>query len=295
LIQAIAAGYFTTWPGLTVQLVRKHLNKPILTAKGHKKQTRQGTRSAQVKIKPSVPISPAPTISCNAQQSTNCTNTSYYYMRPIEITGKIYSDQKGRFPLTSSRCNKYIMIVYSYNSNAILTEPLSSRTENELPQAYTVIHTKLTEHGLKPTLQRLDNEAPGKVKQFMASNGVSYQLVPPHIHRRNLAERAIGTWKDHFIAGLSSLNPQSPMHLWCHLIDQATTTLNLMRPSCINPRLSAEAQLNGAFDYNHTPFAPPGTRVLVHEKVGQRRTWDTKGIDGWYLGRAYEHYCSYCV
>jgi hypothetical protein len=117
------------------------------------------------------------------------------------------------------------MIVYSYDSNAILTdELLSSRTENELLRAYTVIHTKLTERGLKPTLQRLDNEAPGKLKQFMASNGVFYQLVPPHIHRRNLAERAIGTWKDHFIAGLSSLDPQFPMHLWCRLIDQATTT-----------------------------------------------------------------------
>ena len=134
-------------------------------------------------------------------------------MRPIEITGKIYSDQTGRFPLSSSRGNKYIMIVYSYDSNAIITEPLSSRTENELLRAYTVIHTKLTERGLRPTLQRLDNEAPGKLKKFMTNNSVAYQLVPPHIHRRNLAERAIGTWKDHFIAGLSSLDPQFPMHL----------------------------------------------------------------------------------
>jgi hypothetical protein len=83
------------------------------------------------------------------------------------------------------------MIVYSYDSNAIITEPLSSHTENELLRAYTSIHTKLTERGLKPTLQRLDNEASGKLKQFMTNNGVSYQLVPPHIHRRNLAERAI--------------------------------------------------------------------------------------------------------
>lgn len=31
-------------------------------------------------------------------------------------------------------------------------------------------------------------------------------------------------------------------------------------------RLSAEAQLNGAFDFNRTPIALPGTSLLIHEK-----------------------------
>jgi hypothetical protein len=56
------------------------------------------------------------------------------------------------------------------------------------------------------------------------------------------------------------------MHLWCLLIPQATPTFNLLCQSHINPPLSAEAQLNGAFDFNTTPLAPPGTRVVVHEK-----------------------------
>jgi hypothetical protein len=49
------------------------------------------------------------------------------------------------------------------------------------------------------------------------------------------------------------------MHLWCRLIPQATTTLNLLCQSHINPRLLAEAQLNGAFDFNKTPLALPGS------------------------------------
>jgi len=89
--------------------------------------------------------------------------------------------------------------------------------------------------------------------------------VPPYDHRQNNAERAIGIWKDHFVAGLAGLDPNFPMHLWCRLCEQCTQTLNLMRASRINPRLSAEAQLNGAFDYNKTPLAPPGTKVLIHE------------------------------
>jgi hypothetical protein len=50
-------------------------------------------------------------------------------MKPIEITGQIFSDQTGRFPITSSKGNKYIMAVYNYDSNAILTAPITSRNE----------------------------------------------------------------------------------------------------------------------------------------------------------------------
>jgi hypothetical protein len=136
-------------------------------------------------------------------------------MKPIEVTGQIHSDQTGCFPITSSRGNKYIMIVYGYDLNAILAEPLKSRTEQELLRACTKLHTYLTQRGLKPVLQRLDNEAPGKLKQYMTDNNVAFQLVPPHLHRHNAVEKAISTWKDHFIATLSTTNPSYPLHLWC--------------------------------------------------------------------------------
>jgi hypothetical protein len=104
----------------------------------------------------------------------------------------------------------------------------------ELLRAYTKLHTFLTERGLKPVLQKLDNRAPGKLQMFMGQNDVSFQLVPPRQHRRNAAKRAIATWKDHFVATLATTNPSFPLHVWCRLIDQATTTLNLLCQSRIN-------------------------------------------------------------
>jgi hypothetical protein len=89
---------------------------------------------------------------------------NWVYMQPIIVTGKIYSNQTGCFPLTSSRGNKYVMIKYDYNYNAILAEPIKSRTENELLRAYTKLHTHLSDRRLKPVLQSLDNKAPGKCK-----------------------------------------------------------------------------------------------------------------------------------
>ena len=119
--------------------------------------------------------------------------------------------------------------------------------------------------------------------------------MPPHIHRRNSAKRAIQTFKNHFIAGLASTDPNFPLSNWCRLLPQAELTLNLLRPSRLNPKLSAYAQLEGTFEFNRTPLAPPGTRVIIHEKPTQRRTWAPHGIDGWYIGPALDHYQCYRV
>jgi hypothetical protein len=177
------------------------------------------------------------------------------FVKTVPISGTVYSDQTARFPTTSSRGTKYVMIFYDHDSSAILAEPLNSRSASELLRAFSKLHQHLTDRGLSPALQILDNECPAALKAFMLKAGTKYQLAPPNMHRTNAAEKAIDTWKCHFIAGLSSVDPDFPMHLWCRLIPQATTTLNLLRALRINPRLSAEAQLNGAFNFNRTPLA----------------------------------------
>ena len=187
------------------------------------------------------------------------------------------------------------MVAYDHDSNAILAEPIKTRSADALLQAMKKIHQYLSERGLHPALQILDNECPAVLKQFFKQENVQYQLVPPNLHRNNAAEKAIGTFKDHFVTIMCSVDPRFPMHLWCRLVRQAVTTLNLLRQSRINPRLSAEAQLNGAFDYNTTPLAPPGTQVVVYENPENRRTWSPHGVDGWYLGSAPEHYRCHTV
>jgi hypothetical protein len=67
----------------------------------------------------------------------------------------------------------------------------------------------------------MDNEASAALKIYFTENYTTYQLVPPHCHRRNAAERAIGTLKEHFVAGLSSVDPYVPMHLLDRLLNQA--------------------------------------------------------------------------
>jgi hypothetical protein len=64
---------------------------------------------------------------------------------------------------------------------------------------------------------------------MMEEQDIDFQLAPPHLHRRNAAERAIRTFNNHFIAGLCSTDPDMPLHLWWDkLVPQALITLNLL-------------------------------------------------------------------
>ena len=69
-------------------------------------------------------------------------------------------------------------------------------------------------------------------------------------------------------------------------------TLNLLRISRFNPALSAYAYLFGQYDFNKSPMAPPGTRVIVHEKPVNRTSWSNHVKKGWYIGPSLYHYIS---
>jgi hypothetical protein len=140
------------------------------------------------------------------------------------------------------------------------------RSASEWVKAYETIHQELTVKGFKPKLQTLDNEASFALKNFFTVNDIAYQLVPYHCHQRNAAERAIRNFKEHFVAGLSSVDPTFPLHLWDRLLPQAEITLNLLRTSRLHPQLSAAAHFRGLVDYNKTAFAPPGCKIISHEK-----------------------------
>jgi hypothetical protein len=127
-------------------------------------------------------------------------------------------------------------------------------------------------------------------KRYMDSENIQYQLVPPGVHRANSAERAIRTFKNQFIAGLATTDPDFPMHLWDKLVPQAIITLNLLRTSRINPQLSAYTQVFGQYNFAAHPLAPPGTHILIHEKPDQRASWAPHAVDAWYIGPSLQHY-----
>jgi hypothetical protein len=205
-------------------------------------------------------------IACRIPDTTHRNQRSHHVFAAVtNVTGQISTDLTGQFPVTSGRGNKYILVLYDYDGNAILAEPMKNRSDNEHLRAYNKLHQFLVDRGFKPLLQKLDNEASNALKRTIRDKDIDFQLVPPHTHRRNAAERAIQTFKNHFVACLCTADKFFPMRLWDRILPQASTTLNFLRTSRLNPRLSSEAHLNGNLDFNRTPLAPLGTRVIVHE------------------------------
>jgi hypothetical protein len=195
--------------------------------------------------------------------------------------GELYTDPTGKFLVRSRKGNSYVMLCYIYDCNYIKVVPMKSRSASEWVTAYDSIHQELTVKGLKPKLQTLNNEASTALKNSFTVNDIAYQLVPPHYHRRNAAERAIRTFTEHFLAGLYSVYPSFPMHLWDRLLPQAEITLNLLRTSRLHPQLSAAAHYHELVGYNKTAFASPGCKLIAHEKPGKRRTWASHGQNGY--------------
>ena len=63
----------------------------------------------------------------------------------------------------------------------------------------------------------------------------------------------------------------------------------------VRNKLSAYAYLFRNFDFNKTPLAPLGTKILIHKKSQDPGSWDYHGVEGWYVGPSLEHYqCLKC-
>eukprot|EP00549_Striatella_unipunctata_P008957 CAMPEP_0118723640 /NCGR_PEP_ID=MMETSP0800-20121206/32114_1 /TAXON_ID=210618 ORGANISM="Striatella unipunctata, Strain CCMP2910" /NCGR_SAMPLE_ID=MMETSP0800 /ASSEMBLY_ACC=CAM_ASM_000638 /LENGTH=237 /DNA_ID=CAMNT_0006632085 /DNA_START=12 /DNA_END=721 /DNA_ORIENTATION=+ len=95
---------------------------------------------------------------------------------------------------------------------------------------------------------------------------MEYELVPKGQHRRNIAERAIQTWKSHAIGALSGVSPNFPLGLWDELLPQ--------------------------LDIRH-PLAPLGVEIQMLEDPGKRKSWGLKSQPGFYVGTSLEHYRYY--
>jgi hypothetical protein len=105
------------------------LSKSTSTTKGHLNQQRQNARTT--KIKDAKVIVTEPDVDHGIK-------TQFVYAATIDA-GQIYTDQTGRVPVVSSKGNKYIMVLYDYDSNAILAQTIKDRTAPELLKAFQVM------------------------------------------------------------------------------------------------------------------------------------------------------------
>jgi hypothetical protein len=192
LLQAVKNGHLIACPGLTEQAINNNLKMTPATAMGHLHQSRQNIWSTS---KASITSG----MEDESVAPAGLGSKTHFVYAVVVDQGQLYTDLTGKFPVRSRKVNWDVMVCYSYDCNYVKDVPMKSRSAYEWVKAYEHIHQELTSKGFKPKLQTLDNEAPAALKSFFTTNEVAYQLVPPHFHRCNAAERDIHTFAEHFL------------------------------------------------------------------------------------------------
>ena len=123
-----------------------------------------------------------------------------------EQSGVMYNDLTGNFPFMSLDGSVFFLVMYHYEANTIFAIPIAGLDDVTIFEAYKKKFDKLTVKGLKVKLNVMDNQATKHIKKFLTEEQCKLQLVEPHNHRMNAAERAIQTWKDAFISALATTN-----------------------------------------------------------------------------------------
>ncbi len=264
------------------------------TIKGHLKGQRQGICSTKQIALEKIIENEQVRVKIEGENShfhhIPITKTHEAFFRIKDLSDSIHTDQTSASPFMSQRGNRYIMVAIHLDANYIFIEPMRSRSKEEMIRAYEKIINRMKAAGLGLRKHTLDNEASNAFKQCIRQQQIQFELVPPGNHRRNQAERAIQTFKAHFILILAGVDDKFPLSLWCHLLEPTELTLNLLRQSKVAPKISAFAHVHGPHDYMKKPFAPLGCAIQAHVKPEDRRTWDPRADAGFSLGTSMQHH-----
>ena len=150
--------------------------------------------------------------------------------------------------------------------------------------------------GLRPRLHTLDNEASTILRDYLRSEDVEYQLVPPHISTDEMPPNAPSAPSRTILLPVSQApTPTFPFRTGAAFYHKPNSRLISSAPLASTP--SCRPMHNSrAHSISHAhPLSPPGTRVIIHENPPIRQTWAPHGTDGWYVGPALHHYQCYRI
>ncbi len=126
-LNAVRAGNYATWPGLTIVALHKYFPDLDEMQKGHMKGQQQGIcstkqkaldhlveseRTVKIKVEPGTEeVSPA-----------KCHSDIFVCVK--DLAKSIHSDQTGAFPYTLQQGNQYLMIAIHLDANYIFCKPM---------------------------------------------------------------------------------------------------------------------------------------------------------------------------
>jgi hypothetical protein len=206
-------------PNFSAQGVTKYLNPSPATAKGHMKRPHQGICSTCHR-----PINPAtfvphkiynPIVAANIpiakidddstlgdpiafpmphpniiENDDDSNNVFVFAAFADKHTGILYSDLTGTFRFMLLEGNVCFLVVYHYETNAILALPVANFSNDSILAAYQQQFEFLESKGHKIKSNMMDNQASQVIKKYLTLKKCDDVLVEPNNHHVNAAERA---------------------------------------------------------------------------------------------------------
>ena len=123
-----------------------------------------------------------------------------------ELKGIIAADLPGRFPTTSGQGDASVLSIYAVK--------IKNGKTASLEQGLMKLYADLHKAGINPLLHQLDNETSKELRKEIEKNELAYQIASQGDHQLNRAERAIQTFKSHFIAKLYGTDSSFPAKQW---------------------------------------------------------------------------------
>ena len=139
-LKGIEYNQYVTYLNLTAHNVKKHLPKSTATAKGHVDKQRINIKST--KLSQQELASKLEDINPPQEQQTN---NIFVALGVTDGEGTLYIDLTGKFPITAASGNKYILIGYDYDNNAIRTRPVQARNDHKMLEEYKDMYKHLRE------------------------------------------------------------------------------------------------------------------------------------------------------
>ena len=137
-------GNFITWPGIESLNFQKLLGTTVASELGHLDQECKNLRSTKL---PDSPCTEDPFTDAFPEQVATKSYNCFCRIEKHDLQEKPYNDLTGKFLLKSTRGHQYLLIVYDYDSNAIMNHPLKSQNSEDICEAWEACHKKITRHG----------------------------------------------------------------------------------------------------------------------------------------------------
>jgi hypothetical protein len=109
------------------------------------------------------------------EPNNNCTH--FVFVAIYKINGNLFTNQTGRFPITSNRSHAYVVVLYIFDANMIRSISIKNHSKEDLLRAYCKIYNWLILHGFKPFQPKLGSRTSKGIKTFVTMEQTCIQNI----------------------------------------------------------------------------------------------------------------------